>query len=70
MRLTNGYSKKLENLAYNVALYFMNYNFCRIHFTLRVTPAMEACVADHVWDLSEAVALIDSLRVKKIDDVR
>jgi len=70
MRLTNGYSKKLENLAQNVALYFMNYNFCRIHFTLRVTPAMKTGVADHVWDLSKVVALIDSLHVKKIDNVR
>ena len=59
-RLTNGYSKKLENLEHNVALYFMNYNFCRIHHTLRVTPAMEAGIADHVWDLSEVVALIDA----------
>jgi IS1 family transposase len=58
-RLTNGYSKKLENLEHNVALYFMNYNFCRIHQTLRVTPAMEAGISDHVWDLKEVVALID-----------
>lgn len=58
-RLTNGYSKKLENLEHNVALYFMNYNFCRIHHTLRVTPAMEAGVTDHVWSLEEVVALID-----------
>jgi hypothetical protein len=58
-RLTNGYSKKLENLEHNAALYFMNYNFCRIHASLRVTPAMEAGIADHVWDLSEVVALID-----------
>lgn len=41
-RLTNGFSKKFENLAYSVALHFMHYNFCRIHKTLRVTPAMEA----------------------------
>jgi hypothetical protein len=58
-RLTNGYSKQLANLEHNVALYFMNYNFCRIHHTLRVTPAMEAGIADHVWDLSEVVAMID-----------
>jgi hypothetical protein len=38
----------------------MNYNFCRIHASLRVTPAMEAGIADHVWDLSEVVALIDA----------
>jgi IS1 family transposase len=59
-RLTNGYSKKLANLEHNVALYFMNYNFCRIHASLRVTPAMEAGISDHVWDLSEVVALIDA----------
>jgi IS1 family transposase len=58
-RLTNGFSKKVENLRYAVALYFTYYNFCRIHQTLRVTPAMEAKVADHVWELSELVDLID-----------
>ena len=60
-RLTNGYSKRLENLEHNVALHFMNYNFCRIHRTLRVTPAMEAGVADHVCSLEEVVALIDEV---------
>lgn len=59
-RLTNAFSKKLENLEHNVALYFMHYNFCRIHTTLRVTPAMEAGIADHVWTLEEVVALIDA----------
>jgi IS1 family transposase len=63
-RLTNGYSKKLENLEHNVALYFMNYNFCRIHHTLRVTPAMEAGIADHVWSLEEVVALMDAAAYK------
>jgi IS1 family transposase len=58
-RLTNGYSKKLENLEHNVALYFMSYNFCRIHHTLRVTPALEAGIADHVWTLEEIVGLLD-----------
>ena len=48
-RLTNGFSKKLENHEHPLALYFMYYNFCRIHQTLRVTPAMEAGVADHLW---------------------
>ena len=52
-RLTNGYSKKLENLEHNVALYFMNYNFCRIHHTLRVTPAMEAGVTNRLWSISD-----------------
>ncbi len=58
-RLTNAFSKKVENLEHSVALHFMNYNFCRIHGSLRVTPAMEAGVADHVWSLEEVVALLD-----------
>lgn len=56
-RLTNGFSKKLENLGHAVALHFMYYNFGRIHQTLRVTPAMEAGVSDHVWELEEIAAL-------------
>jgi IS1 family transposase len=56
-RLTNGFSKKLENLGYAVALHFMYYNFGRIHQTLRVTPAMAAGVSDHVWELEEIAAL-------------
>ncbi|MCW4010272.1 MAG: DDE-type integrase/transposase/recombinase, partial [Candidatus Bathyarchaeota archaeon] len=48
-RLTNGFSKKWENLAASVSLHFMHYNFARIHRTLRVTPAMEAGISDHVW---------------------
>jgi IS1 family transposase len=58
-RLTNAFSKKIENLKHNVALYFMHYNFCRIHTSLRVTPAMEAGVADHVCGLEEIVGLLD-----------
>lgn len=57
-RLTNGFSKKVENHAHAVALHFMYYNFGRIHKTLRVTPAMEAGVADHVWSLEEIAALV------------
>jgi IS1 family transposase len=57
-RLTNGFSKKVENLAHAVALHFMHYNFCRVHQTLRVTPAMAAGLSDHVWELSELVALM------------
>ncbi len=56
-RLTNGFSKKVENLAHAVALHFMYYNFARIHKTLRVTPAMEAGIADHIWTLEEIVNL-------------
>ena len=58
-RLTNAFSKKLENLEAAVALHYMHYNFCRIHQMLRVTPAMEAGVSDHVWSLDELVALAD-----------
>ncbi|MGA2604081.1 MAG: IS1 family transposase [Verrucomicrobiia bacterium] len=58
-RLTNAFSKKVVNLEHAVALHYMHYNFCRIHQSLRVTPAMEAGVADHVWDLAEIVALLD-----------
>ncbi len=58
-RLTNGFSKKIENHEAAVALYFTYYNFCRIHQTLRITPAMAAGVSDHVWEISELVELID-----------
>ena len=57
-RLTNAFSKKLENHAATVALYFMFYNFGRVHQTLRVTPAMEAGIADHVWSIEEIVSLL------------
>jgi len=57
-RLTNGFSKKVENHAYAVALYFMYYNLCRVHQTLRVTLAMEAGICDHVWSVEELCALI------------
>ena len=56
-RLTNGFSKKVDNLAFAVSLHFMYYNFARIHKTLRVTPAMEAGVSDHVWSLEEIAGL-------------
>jgi IS1 family transposase len=58
-RLTNGFSKKIENHGHAVALHFMYYNFVRVHKTLRVTPAMEAGIADHVWSMEELVALLD-----------
>lgn len=58
-RLTNAFSKKVENLGHAVALYFMYYNFCRIHQTLRVTPAMEAKVTDHVWEIEDIIALLN-----------
>jgi IS1 family transposase len=55
-RLTNAFSKKLENLKAALALHFAWYNFCRVHSTLRVTPAMASGVSDHLWDLQELVA--------------
>lgn len=58
-RLTNAFSKKIDNHGHAVALYFMYYNFCRVHQTLRVTPAMEAGLSDHVWEVNELVALLD-----------
>ena len=58
-RLTNAFSKKVDNHKAAIALYFMHYNFARIHKTLRVTPAMEAGVADHVWSLEEIARLAD-----------
>lgn len=58
-RLTNGFSKKVENHAYAVALHYMHYNFARIHKTLRVTPAMQAGVSDHVWTLEEIAKLAE-----------
>ena len=58
-RLTNAFSKKVENLAHSVVLHFMYYNFGRMHKTLRVTPAMGAGIADHVWSLEEIAGLVE-----------
>ena len=57
-RLTNGFSKKIENHIAAVAMYFMYYNFCRVHSTLRVTPAMEAGISDHIWTIEELCQLL------------
>ncbi len=59
-RLTNAFSKKVENHCHALALYFMWYNFVRIHKSLSVTPAMEAGVTDHLWDMEEIVNLIST----------
>ena len=59
-RLTNGFSKKAENHSHAVALHYMHYNFGRIHKTLRVTPAMEAGVTDHIGTMEEIAALMDA----------
>jgi IS1 family transposase len=56
-RLTNGFSKKIENHIAAVAIHFIHYNFARIHKTLRITPAMAAGISDHVWSLEEIVLL-------------
>lgn len=59
-RLTNGFSKKLENLCHAVAIHFMHYNFVRRHQTLRMPPALKAHITDHVWTLEEIVLLADN----------
>ena len=52
-RLSNAFSKKLENHEAAVALYAAHYNFCRVHETLRVTPAMQLGLTDHIWSIGE-----------------
>jgi IS1 family transposase len=59
-RLTNAFSKKTENHAHAIALYFIHYNFVRVHKTLRVTPAMEAGLANRVWSLEDVISLLDT----------
>ncbi len=59
-RLTNAFSKKVENHIAAIALHYMHYNFCRVHQTLRVTPAMEAGISDHVWTIEELVKLLET----------
>jgi IS1 family transposase len=64
-RLTNAFSKKIENLMAAVALHYMHYNFCRVHQTLRVTPAMEARLTDHVWTIEELLRILDAKEQKE-----
>jgi len=68
-RLTNAFSKKIENHAAAVAIWFMYYNFCRVHQTLRVTPAMEAGISDRVWTIEELCFLLPEApsAAKRID---
>ena len=61
-RLTNAFSKKVENHTHAMAVYFMYYNYGRIHQTLRVTPAMEAGLTDHVWSLEEIAGLAEPVK--------
>jgi len=58
-RLTSGFSKKWENLGFALALYFAWYNFCKIHGTIRVTPAMESGLTDHVWTIQEMLGKVE-----------
>jgi hypothetical protein len=58
-RLTNAFSKKIQNHAARVAIYSVHYNFARIHKTLRITPSMAAGLSDHVWTLEEIVTMAD-----------
>jgi hypothetical protein len=57
--LTNAFSKKVENHAHAIAIYFMHYNFVRIHASLRVTPAMAVGVSDKLWSLAEMARIVD-----------
>jgi hypothetical protein len=59
-RLTNAFSKRVENLAAAVSLHFAYYNLCRVHKTLGTTPAVAAGVADHVWTLDELIGLLEA----------
>ena len=65
-RLTNAFSKKLENHIAAVSLHFMYYNFVRVHQTLRVTPAMAAGVTDRLWEIADIVKLVDEYRTESL----
>lgn len=65
-RLTNAFSKKVENLAAAVSLHFMHYNFCRVHKSLGTTPAVAAGVTDHVWTIHEIIALLEDAEATPI----
>jgi hypothetical protein len=64
-RLTNAFSKKIDNHCHSLALYFLYYNFVRIHKTLKVSPAMAAGVSDRLWSVEDIVALIDARDERK-----
>lgn len=66
-RLTNGFSKKVENLAYSLAIFLMYYNFVRIHQSLRITPAMAAGVTNRLWSIKDMVALLELEERKEIE---
>jgi hypothetical protein len=58
-RLTNAFSKKVENHVYALSIYFMHYNFVRIHQTLKVTPAIPAGVTPKLWELADVIRMVD-----------
>ena len=60
-RLTNGFSRKLDNHSFSLAIYFFHYNFCRIHKSLKVTPAMQAGITDELMDMTHLVRLVDRM---------
>jgi len=64
-RLTNAFSKKVENHAAAVALHSMYYNFVRLHQTLKVSPAMAAGVTDRLWEMGDVVDMLDAFEAKK-----
>ncbi len=66
-RLTNGFSKKLENHMNGLAITFMAYNFCRRHVTLKKTPAMAAGITDHQWSVKEVIAMVDAYTLEKMN---
>ncbi len=66
-RLTNAFSKKMENHALALAIYFMHYNFVRVHQTLRITPAMATNVTDKLWDMTDVVKMIDAWEQGKLE---
>lgn len=68
-RLTNGFSKKFENHCHMISLFMFNYNFIRIHQTIRCTPAMAAGVTDQLWEMSDLVALIESRECEAVQAV-
>ena len=65
-RLTNAFSKKVENLAAAVSLHFAYYNFCRVHQTLGTTPAVAAGITDHTWTLAELIGLLEAAEATPI----
>jgi hypothetical protein len=65
--LRNAFSKKIENHCHSLALYFLYYNFVRIHKTLKTTPAMAAGVTDQLWEIEDMVALIGARDARRVE---